>query len=212
MDSMDFSRGPTETRASLPAPALDSVCTAPSPGTSAAAALDSDSATAAAYQWFMRIPRDPSPTVPGSPLAPQALAALFATPHDSTPHDREVQTLKQTVRALQEEKEIAEYLKQSEELKVQIAELHAHTEAQRRKLHELQLLAPTCEVCHTPLDRRDKDGKIEAKASRNATVCSARLGDPACAARRKTQKMHKRRAAPKEVGQTALNDYESTGD
>lgn len=193
MDSMDFSRGLTETRASLPTPALDSVCTAPSPGTSAAAALDSDSATAAAYQWFMRIPRDPSPTVPGSPLTPQALAALFATPHD-----RAVQALKQTVKGLQEEKEIATYLEQREELKVQVAESHARIEAQRRTLYELQLLAPTCEACHINFNKRNNEGKIEVKANRNATVCSTKIGDPECPTRRKAQEMYDRRAEQKE--------------
>lgn len=238
MNSMDFSRDLTGTLTSLPPPTLGSLCTAPSPGSLAAAALSSDDAAAAALHWFQNIPCQPPHTVPGYHSAPQTLAELSATPHSITPRDRVVQALSRTIRALvvhaltqtvrdlQEDNEIAEYLEHIAELKaqrgwrdshiaeskVQIAEAHAHTEAQLRKLYELQLLAPTCEACHITFNEKNKEGKIEVKASRNATVCSASLGDPDCPKRRKAQEMYDRRAEQKGVDQTALHGDESTGD
>jgi ribosomal protein L37AE/L43A len=117
------------------------------------------------------------------------------------------------VRDLQEELELKDLQELVAELRVLLAQKDAHIEQLKRELYELQPLLQTCEKCHVALHKRKKGGIwIDAKPSKNATVCSEAIGDPACAARRKADNVAEGRAAKTQQEQVAANDNESVAD
>lgn len=183
----------------VPTSVLGSLLTPPyTPGTIGDTVLGSY--YAADYNRMMRISPESLYLVPGNSPAPYI-----------SPQEKTRQELTRKVSDLREELQIRDLLEQKAELLVQLAQKDVRREQLKRELYELQLLLHTCEVCHIAFNKRTEEGSIEVKAQKNATVCSAKLGDSVCCAKlQKAQEVAKSRA--EKAGQTALNDYESTGD
>jgi hypothetical protein len=156
------------------------------------------------------IPANNITHIPSQPLPAPLKPVNGSAYHYITPHDKAVTALKRVARDLEEQHERAELQREIEALKGKIWRTLTATEALKRENYELELLAATCGVCHLAFNARTENGKIKVNASKNATVCSAKLGDPNCAKRQKAQDVADRREAEKRSATKGSNDYEST--